>query len=123
MPAVIDDQKHAVQSAPDHKSPARAVPQSAQQHGGHQIHIAMRAALAVAAQRDIQIVAQETRQRDVPAPPEFDDVDRLVGRVEIEWQEDAEHARQADCHIRIAGKVEIQLQRVAQRTTPRLDQG
>ena len=64
----------AVQPAPDHEVPARAVPQPAEQHGDHQVAVACALAAAVAAERDVQVVAQPGRQRDVPAPPELADV-------------------------------------------------
>ncbi len=97
LPPVIDAQKNAVQPAPDQERPVRAVPETAQQHRDQKVHIAARAALAVAAQRNIQVIAQESRQRHVPAPPEIDDVFRFVGREEIDRQAQVETAEQRFC--------------------------
>src|SRR3989475_10756912 len=58
------------------------------------------------------------RQRHVPACPEVDDAAGLVGRVEVQRETDAEHARQAQRHVRIAREVEVQLQRVAEAGAP-----
>ncbi|MNL53415.1 hypothetical protein D3C87_1766590 [compost metagenome] len=75
-----------MQRAPDDEIPPGAMPQAAQHHGDHQVQVAPRGAAALAAQRDIQVVAQEARQGHVPAAPELRDIARFVGRVEIERQ-------------------------------------
>ena len=59
----------------------------------------------------------------MPAAPEVDDVDRLVGGVEVDRQADAEHPAEADRHVGIAGEVEVQLEGVGQRPAPGLEQG
>src|SRR6202034_2252420 len=79
--------------------------------------------MPVAPERDVEIVAQKLRQRHVPTAPEIDDARRLVGRIEIQWQEDAEHQRDSDRHIGIAGEVEIKLKGVGQRADPGLIEG
>ena len=56
-PAVVYAKVDAMQQPPQHKRPARAVPQPSQQHGEQQIDIAPRRAFAAAAQRHIQVVA------------------------------------------------------------------
>ena len=120
-PGVVDAQIHAVQRAPGDEGPARAVPQAAEQHGEHEVAVAHEPPGTVAAERDVEVVAQEGRQRHVPAPPEFDDVGGFVGRVEVDRQDDAEHARGADGHVGIAGEVEVELQRVGERAAPGLE--
>jgi len=54
----------------------------------------------------------------VPAPPEDGDGSRLVRRVEVQRQAHAEQARQPDRHVGIAGKIEIELERVRQHAAP-----
>src|ERR1700722_1463756 len=76
--------------------------------------------MPVAPERDVEIVAQELRQRHVPAAPEIDDAYRLVRRIEIQRQEYAEHQRDSDRHVGIAGEVEIQLKGIGQRADPGL---
>src|SRR6202011_1852123 len=70
MPEMIDAEIDAVQAAPHQEIPARAVPEPAEQHRHQQIDVTARLAEPVAAERNIEVVAQEARQRDVPAPPE-----------------------------------------------------
>src|SRR5262245_43787734 len=106
---MVHDQIDAVQPAPDDKQPAGAVPQAADQHHQQKIQVSPETAAAVAAERDVQVVAQEARQRDVPAPPELNDASRLVGRIEIDRQLDAEQARQPDRDVAVAGKIEVDL--------------
>ncbi|MNF95653.1 hypothetical protein D3C84_784160 [compost metagenome] len=90
------------------------MPEASQQHGDHQVEQAPGFAAAVAAQGDVQVVPQEARQGDMPAPPELGDVAGAVGGEEVQRQDHAEHPGQADGHVRIAGEVEIQLQAVGQ---------
>jgi hypothetical protein len=54
----------------------------------------------------------------VPTPPELGDGSRLVGRVEVLDQHEAEHQRQAHGHVRIAGKIEVDLKGVTNQPEP-----
>ena len=65
-----------MQQAPDDEVPARAVPEAAEEEHGDQVDVAARRADAVAAERDVEVVAEPGRQRDVPAPPELLDACR-----------------------------------------------
>lgn len=119
-PPVIERQQYAVQAAPDDKRPAGTVPQPAEQHGHHQIAIAARSPFAVPPQGDVQVILEKIRQSDVPTPPEINNVEGLVGRIEVGRQNDVEHAGNADGHVGIAGKIKINLQGIAERAQPRL---
>ena len=55
----------------------------------------------------------------MPARPEFNDVPRFEGTVEIGRQTDPEQKTQTDRHIGIAGKIEIDLKRIGHRARPR----
>ena len=57
-------------------------------------------------------------QSDVPALPKINDVPGFVRRIEIDRKLDAEHVGQPYRHIRVAGKIKIQLQRIGQRIQP-----
>ena len=77
---VLDDERRAVQRAPQHERPRRAVPQAAEHHRDHQVAVRPRSVpAAVAAERDVEEVAQEARERHVPAPPEVAEARRAVG--------------------------------------------
>ncbi len=98
------------------------MPETADQHRDNNIHIAAHFSFAVAAKRDIQIIAQKSRKRDMPAPPEIDNRHGLIGRGKILRQAQAEHTPQTDRHIRIGRKIEIYLQRIGYCAKPCLDQ-
>ena len=71
-----------------------------------------------AAQRNVDVVAEPARQRDMPAPPVFADGAGKIRILKVFRQRDAEELTDADGHIAVAGKVKIQLHhvgRVAQR--------
>jgi len=84
--ALKEQQQQPVNAAPDDEGPGRAVPQAAEQHGEEEIHVCAGVAQAVAAERDVQVVAQPGGERDVPAPPELARVAREVGLLEVEGQ-------------------------------------
>src|SRR4030095_6963911 len=106
-PAVVDDKVDAVQRAPHDECPCRAMPEPTEQHGDQQIDVAPRTAVSVAAEGDVEVVAEEAREGDVPAMPELDDVLRLVRRVEVDWKANAEQEAGSDRHVRAAGEGDI----------------
>ena len=108
----VDDEERSVQAAPQHERPARAVPQPAEQHGDHQRGGDTQGPAAVAAERDVEIVAQEPRQRHVPAPPEILDRGGEVRPVEILRPAEAEPQAEPARDVGVAGEIEIDLQRV-----------
>ena len=67
---MTDHEAGTVPPTPHHEAPSRPVPQATNSHrrdGGE--HVARQSG-ATAAKRDVQIIADEVRQRDVPSPPE-----------------------------------------------------
>ena len=59
------------------------MPQAADQHRRRQIHEASHLASTVAAEGDVNVVAQKSGQGDVPTAPEIDDVGSAIWRIEI----------------------------------------
>ena len=59
------------------------MPEAAEQHRQQQVAVGPQPALAVAAERDVEVVAQPARERHVPAPPEVLQRDGRVRRVEV----------------------------------------
>src|SRR6185436_8831964 len=95
-----------VQTAPKDKIPRRTMPQPTKQHRYNQVCAASRRSLPVAAQSDIDMIAQEAAECDVPASPELGDVSCLVRRREVEREMHVENAGQPDRHVGVAGEVE-----------------
>ena len=71
------------------------------------------AALAVAAERDVEVVAEPARERHVPAPPEVLQRDGRVRRREVLRELEPEQKRDADRDVRVAAEVGEDLHRVA----------
>ena len=66
----------------------------------------------------VDVIRQVAGKRHVPVLPEVDDALRLVWRVEVDWELDGEHARQAKRHVGVAGEVEVELHRISERAKP-----
>src|ERR1051326_3859364 len=98
--------------------PRCAVPQAGYRHRDQEIEIEPRGAGSVAAQRDVDVVAQKARQRHMPAPPVIDDVEGSIWRIEVERQLNSEQARSAKRHLRIAAKIKIKLELERQHALP-----
>ena len=77
-----------------------------------------RRAVPAAAERDVEIVAQEVRQRDVPAAPEIAQIGRQIRAAEILRQHESEQQRRADRHFGVGGEIEKELEREGERRGP-----
>ena len=76
---MIRGNQDTVIQSPNDEGPSRSVPQSAQCHDKDDIaDITL-----VSAQRNVDVVANPKRQRDVPAAPELSNVQRFVGPFEV----------------------------------------
>src|SRR5690606_39271907 len=71
LPAMIDDEHQPMRCPPEHEGPCRPMPETTKRHGDEEVRIAPQLAAPVAAERDVEIVAQKARQRHMPAPPEI----------------------------------------------------
>ena len=113
FPRQLQRRLHATQKpmpqAPEYERPARSVPQAGCQKHEQFVRHRAQYPLAVAAQRDIEIIAEPCGQRNVPPPPEVRDAVGTVGIAEVFRQPDTEQQAEADSHIAVAGKIEIEL--------------
>src|SRR3954447_14321513 len=82
-PQPLNDESTAMNRAPDHESPGCAVPDAAQDHGRGKVAQLAPATMAIATERDVEVVPQEARQGDVPPAPEVADGKRRVWTVEV----------------------------------------
>ena len=73
---------------------------------------------AVSAEGDIKVVAEPAAKGDVPAAPEFRNACGNVRVVEIFGKPESENASEPDCHVRISGKVEIDVQHIRHGVQP-----
>ena len=108
-------QHRAVEGAPEDERPRGSVPEAAEDHRDHQVAVGEPARLAAAAaQRDVQVVAQEAREGHVPAAPEVAKAGRPIRAVEVLREDEAEQQREADRDVRVAGEVAVDLGRVGE---------
>ena len=112
-PHLVQGQCHTVQRTPQYKADGGTVPQTTQQHRDEQVKVGAQLAFAVASQRDVEVVSQPRRERDVPTSPELGDGGRVVGGIEVLGEVEAHQKGQTDGHIRVAREVAVDLQRVA----------
>ena len=96
------------------------MPQAGQRPDDKEVEQPARHAHAVAAERDIHVIAEEGGQGHVPAPPEIRDRTGDVGVVEVLGIVEAEHPAHADRHVGIGREVQIDLQHVGRRAEPAL---
>src|ERR1035441_4599718 len=96
----------------------RNVTKPAEQFHYSKVHIGARGSLAVTAKREVEVIAQHARKRDVPAAPNVSNAISAVGRIEVLQELEAEHAAQPDGHVRVAAKVEVDLKRVGEHAYP-----
>ena len=85
------------------------MPETAEEHDDDEIDRGARPADPVAAERNVEVVAQESGKRNVPAPPEIREADGRVGKAEIVLQMEAEAKGGADGAGGIAGEIEKDL--------------
>ena len=110
---LVDAEGDTVTGAPNDEGPCGTVPESTEEHGDHEIEMLTHFALAVAAQGDIDIVAQPRGERDVPSVPELGDIQRTVREVEVDTQVESHDAAQTDCHVAVTREVTVDLHREA----------
>ena len=95
---------------PGRKVPVRPVPESAQKEYDQHVPHVYRRSPPAPAQRNIHIIREPGRERDVPPTPEVPDTVSQIRTVEIDMQTDSEKPRSAQRDIRVAGKIRIDLE-------------
>ena len=116
---LLDNNDDTVQAAPQQERPVGPVPDA----GGQPDHRKVKHQTAFgfhpgAAHGEVDIIPEPAAQGNVPPPPEFRDGFGDVRVVEVFQESEAEHLTHADGHFRIAGKVEVDLQGVADAAQP-----
>src|SRR5579859_947050 len=104
-----DNQINRVEESPKDVRPVRAMPEATDTKCNKEARKVTPFAKAAAAHRNVHVIAEPSRKRDVPTSPEFGDRRRMVWLIEILHQLEAEHARRAYCDIRVTREVAIDL--------------
>ena len=111
-------QQNKVVQAPADKVPVCTVPDAGEQLHHEQVEDLPLQALAVAAQRDIDILAEPAGKGHVPAPPELGDGAGDIGEVEVLGEIKAQHLAHTDGHHGVTGKIKVELERIGDDTQP-----
>ena len=85
------------------------MPESSEQKGQEKVQASPHAPLLIPPERDIDIIPQKSRERDMPTSPEILDALGFIRREEIDRQVNVKTQGSSDCHINIAAKIEIEL--------------
>ena len=102
----------AVEGAPRDERPPGPVPQPAEQHRDQDVHRGAQLAVAAPAERDVEVVAQPSRQRHVPPTPEVPQRDRRVRAVEVLAGTRTRAAARPDRDVRVRAEVGVDHDRV-----------
>ena len=86
------------------------MPEAADDHREHQVAVGAALAAAVAAEGDVEVIAEPGREADVPAAPEILRAGREVGQVEIQHQLEAQALGDAPGDVGVAGEVAVDLE-------------
>lgn len=97
--------------APQHKSPIGAMPETADQENEKCVSDRIPFAISRPTKRDVQVVSEPSRKRDVPTTPELGDVSREIGHLEIGHQSNAKQACCSDGNVTVAREVTVNLER------------
>src|SRR6266704_7026486 len=76
-------ENRSVDGAPNDECPVRAVPESAQEHDQGKVQVGAARSFLVAAERDVEVVAQPGGKRNVPASPKVRDAFGEIGTGEV----------------------------------------
>ena len=101
--------EYAVEGAPDDIGPVGTVPQAAGSAGHDDVQVFPHGSLAVAAQRNIDVIPEPAGQGDMPIAPELANVPAEKGGVEVIHQLHTQHFGSTHGNGGIAAKVAIDL--------------
>ena len=87
------------------------MPQTRQRPDDKQVQIHV---FPVAAERYVDIIPEERAERNVPPSPEFGNGFCRIRQTEVLHERKAEDFPETDCHVGVAGKIEVDLEHVGE---------
>ena len=115
---LFEREEDTVVEAPEHEVPSGTMPESGQEPDDEHVPKLLSLSVAVAAERDVDIITEPGAERDVPTTPEIGDGDRGERIVEVLEVVEAEHAAHTDRHVTVGAEVEVELEREAEAAEP-----
>lgn len=108
-PPFFKQQYHTEVEPPQHEIPAGPMPDPSKQPDDENVAHLNPKSPTIAAQRDVYVGAKPTAQGDMPSPPKIGDALRAIRRIEVLLESEAEHEAEANRHVGIPAKVEVDL--------------
>ena len=97
------------------------MPYAGTEKNNQQVQPGTDSSLPVPAQRNIKIIPEPGTEGDMPSSPEFADAPGTVRKAEVLMEVKAKHFSQTDGHVRIPGKIVVDLERIGKARSPRHD--
>ena len=101
--------KTAVPDPPQHEGPFGAVPQTGEEKNDPEVQILAWDAHLATTERVVEILAHPPTEGDMPPAPKVGEARRQVWSIKVLRKAKAEHPGESDRHVRVAGKVVIDL--------------
>src|SRR6185437_11780125 len=98
-----------MQSAPDDEGPACAMPQAADDEHDHDVDRPADGSDAVAAQRNVEVIAKPGGKGNVPSAPELGHRSRGIRAIEVGHEPNAQHSGGSYRDVGVTRKVAIDL--------------
>ena len=115
---LLDDQQHKIVQPPHDEVPVGTVPDAGGGPDEEHVKHLPRGALAVAAQRNVDVIPEPAGQGNVPSPPELRNAGRNIRQIKVGGTVKAHQGSEAVAHLAVPGKVKVQLQRVGNDAQP-----
>lgn len=119
----MDGEPNAVQSSPNEEHQGTAVPDTGSQHRDKQTETSAHNPVSIASERDIEIVAEPGRERNVPSVPEIREVAAAIGEGKILAQTDAKHGCDTDADVAVTAEIQVDLHGEAKKSHQTFEAG
>src|SRR5258708_4455307 len=117
----LDTKPDTMDGSPKHGRPVCAVPETTQQHGGHQVSVSLFLSITAADERNIQVITEPSTQADVPAPPKILQAGGKIRLPGVHNEMKAEQLRGAARDVAITAEIAVDLP--CERIGPQGDNG
>src|SRR5436309_16076605 len=107
----LNRQSRSVNAAPDNEGPVRSVPKPPEPHREHQVDVGPDFSQAIAAERDVKVIAQPGAQADVPPAPEILKAFCQIRLSKIDHEVETEKLRATAGNAAVTAKVSVYLPR------------
>src|SRR3982750_4062176 len=97
------------------------MPQTSKKHYDYKVGGSAHRPHLIAAERNVEVIAQERGKRNVPAAPEIRKTDRGVGKSKIILEMKSQTQRGTNCACRVTGEIKEDLSGKSHNADPRIE--